>query len=269
MRIKSIILTALLGIACTVSAAQAGFNNEGNGTVWDDQTGLMWQQATAGTTATFKWGGGLAGDGACVSGGVADDQEDALCYCENLSLGGDDGWRLPDRNELNSLVDYTKQPVTINTTFFPNTLGGYYWTSTTGAKTDLVGETWVTSYDQAFAIRFDRGFVLGAIPKAGYRYVRCVGDRIFRITSTAVGDGTIVPSDPEENSYGNTVHYTITANPANPDIKVNVVVDGVSLGPVTEYTFPGTTAGAHSITAFFKEPNIFIYMPAIINGADN
>lgn len=87
-----------------------------NGTVTDSKTGLMWQQ---GELEIMNW-------------------ENALTYCENLRLAGYDDWRLPNRNELQSLVDYSKEYRAIDTTVFPDITGLHinstllpYWTSTT------------------------------------------------------------------------------------------------------------------------------------------
>jgi hypothetical protein len=64
------------------------FVDNSDGTVTDTSTGLMWQQATA--SGTYTW-------------------EQALTYCENLTLpaGGYSDWRMPNRNELQSIVDYS------------------------------------------------------------------------------------------------------------------------------------------------------------------
>lgn len=45
--------------------------------------------------------------------------EQALTYCENLVLGVYSDWRLPNRNELQSLVDYSRYNLA---TSFPNTV---------------------------------------------------------------------------------------------------------------------------------------------------
>lgn len=97
-------------------------NDDGN-IVTDNATGLMWQQADDGKT--YEW-------------------TDALDYCENLTLGGYDDWRLPDNKELQSIVEYSKTEVpAIDTDFFDSTFNesygggdfdgdyGWYWTSTT------------------------------------------------------------------------------------------------------------------------------------------
>jgi len=101
------------------------FVDNGDGTVTDTSTGLMWQQATA--AGAYRW-------------------EEALSYCENLSLAGYNDWRLPDINELHSNVDYSVLP-SIDTTYFPNTETAVdYWSSTTSARdTDYVVHVWFAS----------------------------------------------------------------------------------------------------------------------------
>jgi uncharacterized delta-60 repeat protein/uncharacterized repeat protein (TIGR02543 family) len=85
--------------------------DNGNGTVTDTFTGLMWQQETD-PASPCNW-------------------EDALANAEGLVLAGHDDWRLPNRNELQTIVDYTQTYPAINTTVFPPTVSYYYWTSTT------------------------------------------------------------------------------------------------------------------------------------------
>jgi len=98
------------------------FTDNGNSTVSDSATGLMWQQ---------------------VDDGVTRDWENALSYAEGLSLGGYSDWRLPNAKELQSIVDYTRcrdvtnsaaiDPLFTATSFNdPDGVAGqygYYWTS--------------------------------------------------------------------------------------------------------------------------------------------
>jgi len=90
------------------------FIDNGDGTITDTSSGLMWQQR--GSTTKMYW-------------------EDALIYCENLQLAGYNDWRLPNINELQYLVDYKQvtQPL-INKDFFPDTFNDYYWSSTTSTS---------------------------------------------------------------------------------------------------------------------------------------
>ena len=97
--------------------------DNGDGTVADIKTGLMWQQADAGT---MTW-------------------TDALNYCENLQLANNNDWRLPNRNELQSLVDYSKLDPAINTVKFPDT-NSYYWSSTTMVDNNLQNHAWSVNF---------------------------------------------------------------------------------------------------------------------------
>ena len=83
----------------------------GDGTVTDIFTGLMWQQATEGK---MNW-------------------EAAISHCEALSLAGYDDWRLPNRRELRSIIDHSRRDPAIDTSVFPNTGVSYYLSSTTRA----------------------------------------------------------------------------------------------------------------------------------------
>ncbi|MEI8202305.1 MAG: DUF1566 domain-containing protein [Bacteroidota bacterium] len=99
------------------------FSDNGNGTITDNATGLMWMQNDNGSA--ILW-------------------EDALAYAENFSFAGYSDWRLPDAKELQSLIDYTRSPSTtssaainplFNCTQITNEAGvadyGFYWSSTT------------------------------------------------------------------------------------------------------------------------------------------
>jgi hypothetical protein len=86
----------------------------------DAFTGLQWQGCARGQT----------GD-ACEFGDAdASDWASALAYCEALSWGGIDDWRLPNRNEGMSIVDVRHFAPQIDTTTFPETPSGIFWTST-------------------------------------------------------------------------------------------------------------------------------------------
>jgi len=92
------------------STSTSSYTDNGDGTVTDISSGLTWQKASASKT----W-------------------EQALAYCEGLSLGGTTDWRLPNIKELRSLTDYSRYSPAINTTYFPDTVLDFYWSSTTHA----------------------------------------------------------------------------------------------------------------------------------------
>ncbi len=92
------------------------FVDNGDSTVTDHATGLMWQKGDSATTNNW---------------------EQALTYAEGLELAGYRDWRLPNAKELQSIVDYTRAPAVtgtaaIDTNFFDVTeTESFYWTSTT------------------------------------------------------------------------------------------------------------------------------------------
>ena len=101
----------------------AAYVDNGNGTVTDTSTDLTWQKDTP--EDIVNW-------------------EQALAYCESLSLGGYTDWRLPNINELRSLVEYSMYDPAVHPTYFPDTLSLFYWSSTTSAIN--VSNAWGISF---------------------------------------------------------------------------------------------------------------------------
>jgi hypothetical protein len=88
-----------------------------DGTITDQSTGLMWQIET---TDKKTW-------------------KEALLYCNQLTLADFSDWRLPSREELRSIVDYsTYNPSTFEE--FDDTMSAYYWSSTSYAS--YTGNAW-------------------------------------------------------------------------------------------------------------------------------
>ena len=79
---------------CVRGNPNYGVNNladNGDGTITDNSTGLIWVQADNGDGVIW---------------------EDALVHAENLVCAGHDDWRLPNAKELQSILDYTRSPST-------------------------------------------------------------------------------------------------------------------------------------------------------------
>ncbi|MCK5690191.1 DUF1566 domain-containing protein [Myxococcota bacterium] len=86
--------------------------------------------------------------------------KEALAYCESLDYAGVDDWRLPDVKELSSLVNVERYEPASD---FPDMLNIRFWTSSSYAG----------SYDDAWSVKFDHGFVFG-LDKTASADVRCV-----------------------------------------------------------------------------------------------
>ncbi len=134
----------------------ASFKDNGSGTVTDLTTNLMWQQCSAGLSTTTA-----ACDTGTAQGYI---WNDAISYCEGLSLGGFTDWRLPNIRELKSIVDLTTLDPAINTAYFPNTQTLSFYLSST---------SYASSPTYARGVYFASGGDGGGTKAAG-GYVRCV-----------------------------------------------------------------------------------------------
>lgn len=86
----------------------------------------------------------------------------AIAYCEGLSLDGSN-WRLPNINELLSLVEDTRATPSISTAF-TMIVSARYWSSTSD----------VANSNRAIGINFDIGNQVSIDKNDIDRYVRCV-----------------------------------------------------------------------------------------------
>lgn len=126
-----------------VSILPMSFKDNGDGTVTDNVTGMLWQKQD--DNKTREW-------------------EGANSYCEELKLGGFSDWRLPTRRELVGIVDFSRVNPAIDPTVFPGTATRYYWSSTVSPFVN----------NGVWALSFDNGFLVD-VSKTGFSYyARCV-----------------------------------------------------------------------------------------------
>lgn len=119
------------------TAPDSRFTDRGDGTVSDSATGLMWKQCAE----------GLSGVG-CASGTVTTlNWEEALQRAADAVFAGYTDWRLPNKNELESLVERRCYSPAINARFFPNTplSSGWVWSSSPYAP--YPNDAWEVSFD--------------------------------------------------------------------------------------------------------------------------
>jgi hypothetical protein len=121
----------LLSASCAAAAAQtcrtdmtptapdSRFTDQGDGTVSDAATGLRWKRCAE----------GLSGAG-CASGTISTfTWQNALQRAADADFAGRTDWRLPNKNELESLVERRCYNPAINATFFPNTPSSWFWSA--------------------------------------------------------------------------------------------------------------------------------------------
>jgi hypothetical protein len=152
--------------------------------VQDNHTGLVWEVKTAATGLHYKFdkytwyntdadtnggGEGLADSGdICYNyiGGDADsfcNTQAFVARVNSQSLCGATNWRLPNKNELSSIVDFVTLNPAIDRDYFPITNGSWYWSSSPGAG----------DYDGAWVVGFKYGSD-NDYGKSSYEYVRLV-----------------------------------------------------------------------------------------------
>jgi len=131
------------------------FKPDNADTVKDINTGLIWQKTPSAVKMTWK---------------------DALAYCESLTPGG---WRLPNREELRSIVNYAIFPA-INSNF--NVLLGKYWSSTTNDKS--AAQAWNVDFTGDL---YSDGTVTTA-GKTTLYYVRAVRGKSLDPPAFSLGD---------------------------------------------------------------------------------
>ena len=100
------------------------FTISGNGTVMDNNTGLMWEIKTSDDSIhdrnnTYTW-------------------QQSIGYPSQLnaeSFANFNDWRLPTMFELTTIANFDAISPVIDTTYFFNTMLGYYWSSTPSVNT--------------------------------------------------------------------------------------------------------------------------------------
>ena len=142
----------------------------GDGTVIDTRTNLMWQQCAYHTSGA-----------GCSSGTVLPlSWSNALAAANASTLAGHDDWRLPNIKELVSLVEYCGTSPAINTDVFPNVI----FDIGAGPNANYFSSSpYITSFSQdAWHVNFLSGYITSSDFDAGLvRFVRGpqIFDRVF------------------------------------------------------------------------------------------
>ncbi len=242
------------------------FADNGDGTITDQATSLVWMQTDSGMEL---------------------DWSDALAYCEDLSYAGVNDWRLPNAKELQSIVDYTRAPeatdpaqqgVALDPIFEVTEIESWYWSSTT--LNEGMGDGIYVTFGQAFGEQNgELNDVHGAgsqrsDPKAEntarretgtapqgdeiriYNYVRCVRAGDVGITTDTQSGSTVptsqLPGPPDGNTdQGNSNGNGQPPNSngqgpsgGNPPQEAISACNGLSAGSSCEVSTPnGTISG--------------------------
>jgi hypothetical protein len=137
------------------------FLDNGNGTVTDKVTGLIWlKNASCATVSPNGWAAALTSVAALANG---------ACGLSDGSKAGD--WRLPNLNEVKSIIDKSKvNPALQLGNPFDNVTNSWYWTSSTYAGRSI--DAWYVYFGSGVADYSGcYGFGCGCGTKCGSGYV--------------------------------------------------------------------------------------------------
>jgi len=165
---------AFYGQDAQYDSAQFSLQDNGDSTVSDLNTGLMWQQTPS--SSSFNW-------------------QEAVDHCDTLVLAGHDDWRIPSLKELFSISNFSTGWPYLDTAYF-DLVGSevskdeQYWTSNY-----YVGVTMEGGSAAAFGVNHGTGHIkaypAGVSGPMG-NYVRAVrGDSYGANQFTDNGDGTV------------------------------------------------------------------------------
>ena len=156
----------------TPGAATAPIYSADTVTVVDNVTHLVWEvrlplsyAGCSGTSDPVDACDGGTSDAGCSSTPAPSEGctwSEARTYCDNMTLGNHDDWRLPTKIELESIVDYTRVDPAIDAAF-TNTKTGPYWTASALAITP--GNAWYVDFSEG---------VSNATATHKFMRVRCV-----------------------------------------------------------------------------------------------
>jgi hypothetical protein len=115
------------------------YTNNGDGTITDKVTKLMWKRCSEGQSGTN-----------CESGtATTHNWRQALDLAANTSFATHTDWRLPNIKELASLAKLNCYNPSINETPFPNTSTNYFWSSSPYADGGSY-DAWLLDFDDGY-----------------------------------------------------------------------------------------------------------------------
>lgn len=129
--------------AITATTPNTAFRDNGDGTVTHYTTGLIWQRCSLGQS----WNGSD-----CIGSADGFTWGDALAAAAQNTFAGYNDWRLPNKNELASIVEHRCYQPAINNQQFPNTPSDGYWSSSPYASTS----------SNAWAVFFEQGLIFSS-----------------------------------------------------------------------------------------------------------
>ncbi len=119
--------------------------------VTDTKLGLMWQDNSRTKSTKKNW-------------------KEAKKYCQDLSFGGYNDWKLPSYDELTTIVDYDRCDPAIIPSFINVNITNPYWSSS----------EYVKNKNEVWYMRFSDGYLRNNYNKTDAYNVRCIRNNKIR-----------------------------------------------------------------------------------------
>ena len=151
-----------------LNVKEVSCSNDNASFIIDNETKLMWQDNSEAKEIKKKWlsdeQSNLCAKDSASSACFDTSGDTASTYCQNLKLGKYNDWRLPNRLELESILDKSKESAPYIIPIFNNVASSDYWTSSTDT---------FNGPNNALSIRFSQAQTY-PVGKMFELHIRCV-----------------------------------------------------------------------------------------------
>jgi hypothetical protein len=255
-RASLFILRVITGCACLASATfvlavcganlgpsatpTSDFVIHSDGTATHKPTGLMWKTCAEGLS-----------DSTCTTGVASRlTWSDALTSATVSTFAGYTDWRLPNKQELESLVDDTCINPAINDTVFPGSPLALMWSSSTQ----------FASWQSALLVDFTNGQT-AAVNKRDYLF----GARLVRSGQSYDAEALIPPAGRITGSpadgYETSATFTFTSSDNQGTVRHLCSLDGAPISACTSpISYTGLLPGSHRFVLLSYDP-VFNFDP--------
>lgn len=215
------------GISSTPPSAFTSYND---GTATHTATGLMWKKCAEGQTFN-----GLS----CNGSASTSTWSASLSTAKNSNFAGYSDWRLPNKQELESVVDDSCHSPAINDTIFPNDPQLWTWTSTTVPESPAAA--WIVNFQFGTTDIRDKGDNDKTV-----RLVRSGGSFDILAADTTPPDTAITSAPSNSTATAATITFSGSDNVASP-LAFECRLDNAAFAACTSpYTQSNFNRGLHT-----------------------
>ncbi len=233
-------------------------SNSGMGTVVaDNLTGLVWPQDGGTPTVGSCTGGSLTWQGAL---------DYVACLNTNNYLGHND-WRLPNTNELSSLINYGQSNTSdwLNTQGFTNVHLYSYWSSTTSAA--ITSYAWIVYMNDGYTVVVDKTYSYSVWPVRGGQPGSFSNSVLLTVSKSGTGSGNV-------SADTGTILWSGATGTATFSLNTSVTLTAIAGSSCTFTGWSGACTGtgactvtmnaAKSVTAMFDYTGTVTVHPVVI-----